>query len=66
VLGLSEGGLGGQDAPDGFPTSGRNAYPPGANPFFADAPCQCRRYIIDTRETEGLHFLTSRLQHERK
>jgi len=36
VLGLSEGGLGGQDAPDGFPASGRNAYPPGANAFFAD------------------------------
>ena len=27
VLGPSEGGLGGQDAPDGFPASGRNAYP---------------------------------------
>jgi len=37
VLGPSEGGLGGQDAPDGFPASGRNAYPSGANPFFADA-----------------------------
>jgi len=37
VLGPSEGGLGGQDAPDGFPGSGRNAYPSGANPFFADA-----------------------------
>jgi len=36
VLGPSEGGLGGQDAPDGFPASGRNAYPPGANTFFAD------------------------------
>jgi len=36
VLGPSEGGLGGQDAPDGFPASGRNAYPPGANAFFAD------------------------------
>ena len=36
MLGLSEGGLGGQDAPDGFPASGRNAYPPGANAFFAD------------------------------
>jgi len=35
VLGPSEGGLGGQDAPDGFPASGRNAYPPGANAFFA-------------------------------
>ena len=38
VLGPSEGGLGGQDAPDGFPASGRNAYPPGANTFFADVP----------------------------
>jgi len=36
VLGPSEGGLGGLDAPDGFPASGRNAYPSGANPFFAD------------------------------
>jgi len=36
VLGPSEGGLGGQDAPDGFPASGRNAYPSGANAFFAD------------------------------
>ena len=37
MLGPSEGGLGGQDAPDGFPASGRNAYPPGAHAFFADA-----------------------------
>jgi len=37
VLGPSEGGLGGQDAPDGFPASGCNAYPSGANAFFADA-----------------------------
>jgi len=37
VLGPSEGGLGGPDAPDGFPASGRNAYPSGANTFFADA-----------------------------
>ena len=36
MLGPSEGGLGGQDAPDGFPASGRNAYPSGANAFFAD------------------------------
>jgi len=36
VLGPSEGGLGGQDAPDGFPASGRNAYPSRANAFFAD------------------------------
>ena len=36
MLGLSEGRLGGQDAPDGFPASGRNAYPSGANAFFAD------------------------------
>jgi len=34
VLGPSEGG---QDAPEGFPPSGRNAYPSGANAFFADA-----------------------------
>ena len=39
MLGPSEGGLGGQDAPDGFPASGRNAYPSGANAFFADVPC---------------------------
>jgi len=37
VLGPSEGALGAQDAPDGFPASGRNGYPSGANPFFADA-----------------------------
>ena len=37
MLGSSEGRLGGQDAPDGFPGSGRNAYPSGANTFFADA-----------------------------
>ena len=36
MLGPSEGGLGGQDAPDGFPASGRNVYLPGANAFFAD------------------------------
>jgi len=36
MLGPSEGGLGRQDAPDGFPVSGRNAYPSGANAFFAD------------------------------
>jgi len=36
VLGPSEGGLGGPDAPDGFPASGRNAYLPGANTFFAN------------------------------
>jgi len=38
VLGPSEGGLGGQDTPDGFPASGRNAYASGANTFFADVP----------------------------
>ena len=36
MLWPSEGGLGGQDAPDRFPASGRNAYPSGANAFFAD------------------------------
>ena len=36
VLGPSEGGLGGQHAPDGFPASGRNAYPSRANTFCAD------------------------------
>ena len=36
VLGPSESGLGGQDALDGFPASGRNAYTSGANAFFAD------------------------------
>ena len=36
MLGPSEGALGGQDAPDGFPASGRNAYPSGAKAFFAD------------------------------
>jgi len=42
VLGPSEGGLGGQDAPDGFPASGGNAYPSGANAFFADGPADPR------------------------
>ena len=37
MLGPSEGGLGGQEATDGFPASGRNAYPSGANIFFPDA-----------------------------
>ena len=36
MLGPSEGGLGGQDALAGFSASGRNAYPSGANAFFAD------------------------------
>jgi len=36
VLGPSEGGLGAQDGPDGFPVSGCNAYSSGANSFFAD------------------------------
>ena len=35
MLGPSEGGLGGQDALDGFPASGRNAYPFRARAFFA-------------------------------
>jgi len=35
VQGPSDGGLGGQDALDGFPPSGRNAYTSGANAFFA-------------------------------
>jgi len=37
LSGPSEGALGGQDAPGGFPASRRNAYPSGANAFFADA-----------------------------
>ena len=40
VLGASEGGLGEQD-PDGFPGSGRDAYPSGANTFFADVSRCC-------------------------
>jgi len=35
VLGPSEGGQGGQDAPDGLPGSGRNAYPSAAKAFLA-------------------------------
>jgi len=46
VLGISEGGLGGQDAPDGFPSSGCNAYPSGANTFFAD---------VLIRKTKDIH-----------
>jgi len=45
VLGPSQGGLGGQDPPDGFPASGRNAFPSGVMAFFADVP---RRLIIFT------------------
>ena len=41
MLGPSEGGLGGQDAPDGFPASGHNAYLSGANTFFADVDGKC-------------------------
>ena len=44
MLGPSEGGLGGQDAPDGFPASGPNAYPSGANAFFADAFLNLRKH----------------------
>ena len=36
MLGPPEGGLSGLDAPDGFPASGPNTYPSGANAFFAD------------------------------
>jgi len=36
VLGPTEGGLGGLNAPDGFHASGRNAYPSRANAFFAN------------------------------
>ena len=36
VLGPSAGGLGGQDALDGFPALRRNPYPSGANTFFTD------------------------------
>jgi len=45
VLGPSEGELGGQDSPDGFPASGRNAYPPGASAFFADAAVGARTRV---------------------
>ena len=47
MLGLSEGGLGGQDAPDGFPASGRNAYPPGAKTFLADVTSYNVHDILD-------------------
>jgi len=43
VLGPSEGRLGGLDALDGFPASGRNAYPSGANAFFADVAIEVTR-----------------------
>ena len=33
VLGPSEGGLGGQDAPDGYPACGPNAYSSGETLF---------------------------------
>jgi len=41
LLGPSEGALGGQDAPGGFPASRRNAYPSGANTFFSDVTALC-------------------------
>jgi len=52
VLGPSEGRLGGQDAPDGFPASGRNAYPSGANAFFADAQVTTET-LIDARDVSS-------------
>jgi len=36
VLGPAEGGLSGQDAPDGCPAAGRNPYPSGANTLCCD------------------------------
>jgi len=49
VLGPSEGGLGGQDALDGFPPSGRNSYTSGVKAFFADVGGMCpyhgRRFL---------------------
>jgi len=55
VLGPSEGGLGGEDAPDGFPASGRDAYPSGANAFFADGSCTERHGVVIsmTGDVEG-------------
>jgi len=44
VLWPSEGGVGGQDAPDGFPASGRNAYLSEANPFFPDVQWEDPRW----------------------
>jgi len=46
VLGPSEGGLGGQDAPDGFPASGRNADLSGATAFFADGLLESSHLIL--------------------
>jgi len=56
VLGPSEGGLGGQDAPDGFAASGRNAYPSGANAFFADvvSPATTNAYEHDPANNESI------------
>ena len=53
MLGPSEGGLGGLDAPDGFPASGRNAYPSGANTFFADVTLAGIAYLIFKSEVYG-------------
>ena len=46
MLGPSEGGLGGQDDPDGFPASGRNAYPSGAKAFFADGSRRSEESLV--------------------
>ena len=54
LLGPSEGGQGGKDAPDGFPVSGRITYPSGAMAFFADAE---RRVISLLMQAIGLPLL---------
>jgi len=56
VLGPSEGGLGGQDAPDAFPASGRNAYLSRDNPFFADG--SEAQILFPVREAPTCHQST--------
>jgi len=53
VLRPSEGGLGGQDALDGFPPSGRNAYTSGANAFFADVDLADSFRVCESLATRG-------------
>jgi len=47
VLGPSEGIVGRQDALEGFPASGRNAYRSGANTGFADSTSAKKEFAPD-------------------
>ena len=57
MLGPSEGGLGGQDAPDGVPASERNANPCGENAFFADVTTSST-FTFDKHSSKKMVFNT--------